>query len=90
MARDIQAVNLTVTSVSCNGTVLEPGSPRATRHHSEGRPFQDFVEEPAEPGRLTKSATVEIRLAKRPEVLFIFLGEPEGSVNGNIISVKCF
>jgi len=90
LARDIQAVNLTVTAVSCNGTVLEPGSPRATRHHSEGRPFQDFVEEPTEPGGLTKSATVETRLAKRPEVLFIFLGELKGSVDGNITSVRCF
>lgn len=64
MARDVQAVNLTVTSVSCNGTVLEPGSLQATRHHSEGRPFQDFVEEPTKPGGLTKSTTVETRLAK--------------------------
>lgn len=90
LARDIQAVNLTVTSVSCNGTVLEPGSPRAIRHHSEGRPFQDFAEEPTEPGGLTKSATVETRLAKWPEALSIFLGECKGSVNGNIIAVKCF
>lgn len=76
--------------MSCNGTVLEPGSPRATRHRSEGRPFRDFVEERTEPGGLTNSHTVETRLAKWSEVLFIFLGGPDGSANENTISGKCF
>lgn len=87
LARDIQAVNLTVTLVSCNGTVLDTGSVLATRHRSQGRPFQDLAEEHTEPGGRAVGSSQKTRLAELPGALFIFLGKPKGSANGNITSV---